>query len=191
MTSVYEPREDSELLAKYVKAYARGRVLDVGTGSGVQALTAMELHEVGEVIAIDINPLAVAHVRRRLEDVAPPYQRKVTVLQGDMFTPVRGQLFDTIICNPPYLPDEEKDHDPALYGGAEGYEWSIKFLREAKKCLAPGGQILFLFSSLTNRDRIDLELKMLGYLHEELGMLADFFERLYVYRIWRKHEAQQ
>ena len=35
---LYEPREDSRLLAKYAKKYAKGLVLDIGTGSGIQAL---------------------------------------------------------------------------------------------------------------------------------------------------------
>jgi release factor glutamine methyltransferase len=186
MSSVYEPREDSDLLARYVRLLARGRVLDMGTGSGVQAFIAAENSKVKEITAVDINPLAIVHVARRIETLKEmdPRIRSMVVLQSDMFDVLDGQRFDTIICNPPYLPDEEKDTDPALYGGPQGYEFAVKFLAEAKEYLAPGGQILFLFSSLTNRDRIDMELKRLGYLHEELAQLAEFFERLYVYRIW-------
>jgi release factor glutamine methyltransferase len=184
MSSVYEPREDSELLARHVRQLARGRVLDMGTGSGIQALTALERDEVTEIVAADVNPLAVEFVTRKVGELPSELSDKVTIVQSDMFSALGDEQFDTIICNPPYLPDEEKDHDPALYGGPGGYEWSVRFLQEAKLHLRHDGQILFLFSSLTNRDRIDLELKRLGYAHEELGMLADFFERLYVYRIW-------
>lgn len=186
MTSVYEPREDSDLLARFVRMLAKGKVLDMGTGSGVQAFAALENSKVKEVIAIDINPLAVEHVQNRIRVMRNenPRVSKLVVMKGNMFDAIRDERFDTIICNPPYLPDEAGDHDQALYGGTEGYEWSVKFLREAKHHLAPNGQILFLFSSLTNKDRIDLELKSLGYLHEELAVLAEFFERLYVYRIW-------
>jgi HemK-related putative methylase len=185
MSSVYEPREDSELLAKYVRRLSRGKVLDLGTGSGIQTFTALENQQVTEVVAADVNPLALSQVQSKIVQLPTELQKRITVIKSDRFSELKDELFDTIICNPPYLPDEEKDHDPALYGGPQGYEWSIIFLQEAKAHLAPNGQILFLFSSLTNRDRIDLELKRLGYQHEELGMLADFFERLYVYRIWR------
>jgi HemK-related putative methylase len=186
MSSVYEPREDSHLLATYVRQLATGEVIDVGAGSGVQSFTALENSKVRHVTAVDINPLAVKHIQDRIATLTDRDKRRVIVLQSDMFSAVGALKFDTIICNPPYLPDEEKDSDAALYGGPAGFEWSIKFLKEAREHLAPNGQILFLFSSLTNRDRIDLELKHLGYLHAELGMLAEFFERLYVYRIWRK-----
>lgn len=37
---IYEPEEDSYLLEKYVKKLAKGKVLDLGTGSGIQALAA-------------------------------------------------------------------------------------------------------------------------------------------------------
>src|SRR3989338_7359534 len=39
---IYEPREDSDLLKKWVLKLVSGRVLDMGTGSGVQALAALE-----------------------------------------------------------------------------------------------------------------------------------------------------
>lgn len=187
MSSVYEPREDSALLAQFVELLARGNVLDMGTGSGVQAFSAIKNSKVKEVLAVDINPAAVSYVRQRIDIMKreEPRVSKVSVLQSNLFEAVPKERFDTIICNPPYLPDEEQDHDPALYGGPAGYEFSVLFLQQARQYLAPNGQILFLFSSLTNRERIDLELKRLGYHHELLGELAEFFERLYVYRIWR------
>ena len=184
MSSVYEPREDSELLAAQVRKHARGRVLDVGTGSGIQAFAAAENPAVCAVIAVDVNPLAVERMQPRVAQWNTSHGVQITVLRSDMFSIFTDERFDTILCNPPYLPDEDKDYDPALYGGPNGYEWSVKFLQLAKAHLAPNGQILFLFSSLTNRDRIDLELKRLGYHHQELSMRADFFEQLYVYRIW-------
>lgn len=187
MSSVYEPREDSALLAQHVELLASGKVLDMGTGSGIQAFAAIRNSRVREVVAVDVNKDAVEHVRQRIEALKreDPRIARISVVHSNMFDAVKDERFDTIICNPPYLPDEEKDHDPALYGGPAGYEWSVFFLQQAKDYLAPNGQILFLFSSLTNRDRVDLELKRLGYRHELLGELAEFFERLYVYRIWR------
>jgi release factor glutamine methyltransferase len=185
MTSIYEPQEDSALLEGFVRAFARGKTLDLGTGSGVQAIASLENNDVTKVIALDVNPLAVAHVAKRIEALPEAMRGKISVLQSDMFAAVQKEKFDTIICNAPYLPADGTDGDIALAGGEHGYEWSIRFLREAKVHLAQHGQILFLFSSLTNQERIDLELKALKYHHEELGVLASFFERLFVYRIWR------
>ena len=40
--SVYDPKEDSTLLEHYVRQYAKGSVLDIGTGSGIQAISATQ-----------------------------------------------------------------------------------------------------------------------------------------------------
>ena len=39
---VYEPSEDSYLLEKYVKEFSKGLVLDIGTGTGIQAKAAFK-----------------------------------------------------------------------------------------------------------------------------------------------------
>ena len=51
----YEPREDSYLLQKFVKKHAIGIVLDLGTGLGIQAITASKNKKVKKVLAADIN----------------------------------------------------------------------------------------------------------------------------------------
>ncbi len=56
---IYEPAEDSYLLQEVVREEVHGRVLDVGTGSGIQALSAAKSSRVREVVAVDINPDAV------------------------------------------------------------------------------------------------------------------------------------
>ena len=183
---IYEPREDSELLAPVVREHARGRCVDVGTGTGVQAFAALENPAVTHVLAIDVNPAAIAHVRERIATLPAPEQTRILAVKSDLFAAVPAdERFDTIISNPPYLPNEDGDNDPALYGGPGGYEWILRFLDQAVARLAPGGNILLLTSSLSNKERIDTEIKRRHLVHEELAQLAMFFERLYVYRVWR------
>jgi len=174
---VYHPHEDSYFLADFVKLHARGRVLDMCCGSGVQTFAAIQNKKVKTVKAVDIDPDAITVVEES------PYD--VTVVQSDLFAGLGKEQFDTIVCNPPYLPKDKGIEDPALYGGQNGYEFTERFLQEAIPYLASQGNILLLFSSLTNKERIDLTIKKLGYHYEQLGELAMFFERLYVYRLWR------
>jgi release factor glutamine methyltransferase len=184
MDDVYEPREDSELLERIVRECARGSCIDVGTGSGIQAFAALENPDVTSVLAVDKNPAAIERVKERIAALPHDSRTRISAVQSDLFANVpASERFDTIICNPPYLPDEEKDDDPALYGGPGGYEWIVRFLDHATQHLAPGGQILLLFSSLSNKERVDTELKRRHLLFEELALVAMFFERLYVYRI--------
>lgn len=176
-------------MASFVRKLARGKTADIGTGSGVQAFAAAENPAVGRITAVDINPAAVAHVRARIESAeldGTLMKDRMTAIESDMFMRLDGEMFDTIICNPPYLPDDHQARDIALDGGPGGYEWTERFLEESMMHIAPNGQVIMLFSNLTNKDRVDGILRRLDCAHEELGeMVVGMFERLYVYRIWR------
>jgi methylase of polypeptide subunit release factors len=72
--------------------------LDLGTGSGLLALKLAR--QAGRVVATDVNPRAVAFTRRSAELNG---MRNVEVRQGDWYESVRGERFDLIACNPPYV----------------------------------------------------------------------------------------
>ncbi len=69
--------------------------LDLGTGSGIQALLAARHSE--RVLGVDVNPhaLACARLSQKLSGVD-----NVTWVEGDWFEPVRGQRFDLVVVNP-------------------------------------------------------------------------------------------
>ncbi len=176
---IYEPAEDSCLLQKFVKERAVGRVLDMGTGSGIQALTAAESPRAREVVAVDINENAVDTLQKR---VTEKRLRKVVVQQSDLFSNVSGK-FNLIIFNPPYLPQDEGIEDAALYGGKNGWELSQKFFDAVSKHLIGDGGILFLFSTLTDKRKIDEMLQHRLFEFRLLGSEKLAFEELYVYEI--------
>jgi release factor glutamine methyltransferase len=181
---VYEPQEDSIFLVKIVMQRARGEVLDVGTGTGIQAFAAAERAEVTSVIAVDIDPEAVAYAQDALQHQPPAIRQKVRIIVSDLFAAVpTGMLFETIICNPPYLPEESTQLDPTIYGGPHGWELIARFLHEAKAFLKPGGELLLLFSSITDKGRVTGLMKQEGYAFEELGADHQFFEDLFVYKL--------
>jgi len=80
---IYKPAEDSHLLQKTVQSLAYGRVLDMGTGSGIQAETAASSSRVREVVAVDINPKAVQNIKQN---------KKITSVQSDLFKNIKGNL---------------------------------------------------------------------------------------------------
>ena len=176
---IYQPAEDSYLLQKYVRRYATGRVMDMGTGSGIQALTAIEVPSVREVVAVDVNAKAVEALNQEIEKQK---LRKIKSLEGNLFENVDG-YFNVIIFNPPYLPQDKGIEDSALYGGKKGWEISERFFKHVSRHLFPEGMVLFLFSSLTNKQRIEeiLEHSLLQW--EALGEEKIAFETLYVYKI--------
>ena len=166
---IYEPREDSYLLSKYVRKLVSGKVLDMGTGSGFQAMIALE--NTDDVLAVDINPEAVAYAQKK----------GIEVIESNLFEKVEGR-FDWIIFNPPYLPedeDEPEDSRLATTGGKEGSEIIKEFLQKAKDHLVAHGNILILISSLTGKPEDIFD----GWRWELLESEGLFMETLSVYKL--------
>ena len=143
-TPVYDPAEDSGLLAEAAVEHAHGRTLEVGTGSGWVAERVAASGDVTRVVGSDVNP----HACRRARD------RGVEAVRADLLAPFRDGAFDTVVFNPPYLPtdpDNEWDdwQEVALSGGASGRELIDPFLDDLPRVLAPDGVALLLVSSLT------------------------------------------
>ena len=179
---VYEPSEDSYLLEYYVSKLANGIVLDIGTGSGIQAKTASTRNEVEKVYAVDINSEAIKYCKRNIKD------KKIKFLKSDLFKAFknRKKLFDTIIFNAPYLPAENKKLHLATEGGRKGWELIQKFLENTTQYLAPKGVIFLVFSSLTNKHKVDRLIEENLFDSLELGSKRVFFETIYVYLLNKK-----
>ncbi len=148
-TDVYQPAEDSALLADAVcDRVEDGLILEVGTGSGyVAAQIAAETD--ARVIASDLNPHAVRQAR----------SAGVETVRADLVAPFADDAFDVVAFNPPYLPtdpDTEWDDwmERALSGGEDGRAVIDPFLASVDRVLAPGGAVYLLVSSLTGVDEV-------------------------------------
>ncbi len=164
------------MLQKQVKRYAKGNVLDIGTGSGIQALAAAEKKNVRKVLAVDISKEAVEYCRKGV------HNKKIRFLISDLFSNVKGR-FDTIIFNPPYLPADAKLGDLTIEGGKKGFETIQKFLEEANDFLTNNGAILLLISSFTNKNKVEELIKQNLFDLRILSSTHIFFEDLLVYKI--------
>ncbi|MFC7027786.1 HemK2/MTQ2 family protein methyltransferase [Halomicroarcula sp. GCM10025324] len=177
--SVYQPAEDSALLARTARAYAGSgdRVLDVGTGSGYVAAT---LDEAGaDAVGVDLSPLACRQAAAN----------GVSVVRGDLVSPFRDGAFDLAVFNPPYLPTpEEKEWDDwmehALSGGEDGRRLVDPFLDDVARVLAPGGEALLLVSSLTDPDAVRSYAHDRGLESERVASENHPYEELVVLRFW-------
>jgi len=177
LSMIYEPAEDSYLLKRFVDKHAFSSVLDMGTGSGIQAMAAAKQKRVKSVLAVDVNPEAIKHCKG--------LHHKIKCLESDLFSKVKGK-FDTIIFNPPYLPEqkgERKVTSRIVAGGKQGYELLDKFLSQTSAHLTSIGSVLIVFSSLTKKPKVDEIIEKYGFNFTELAMQRISFEELYVYEI--------
>ena len=185
---IYMPEEDSyimkEELKKIIEKEKPKKVLDMGTGSGILALEATRMAK--HIDAVDVNKAALNFVK---EQIAKLGFRNINVFYSDLFSNIK-EKYDLIIFNPPYLPDgndiKEKWLKQAIIGGNKGNEIIIKFLKQAKDFLLPKGKILFCFSSLSNKEKIDEALRKENYEWKLLKKEKFWFEKLYVYLAWPK-----
>ncbi|NUN11817.1 methyltransferase [Candidatus Micrarchaeota archaeon] len=186
--SVYEPREDSFLLAEQVEKHARGEVLDLGTGSGLQAILASRSGQVTNVLAVDVNEDALRNAENNLSN-AKGVLHPVKFRKTDLFSMI-GEKFDCIIFNPPYLPTntDEKvsgELNKALDGGVDGRTVLRKFLKFFHMHLKKNGCLLLLSSSLNDNDWVQRELESKGFKVAVLSEQNIFFEKLVVFKAER------
>ena len=172
---IYQPSEDSYLIAEEVKKYSKNKkVIDIGTGSGILALAAKD-SGAKSVLAIDMNEEVIEYVKKL----------GIEAIKSDLFQKINGK-FDLIVFNPPYLPKDKKEDDEssqATTGGKKGDEIIIKFIKQSINHLEKDGIILLLVSSLTPRERIDKLIGRLNLKYEMISSKKLFFEELYVLKI--------
>ena len=156
---VLDPRGDTETLIDYVIDNPVKSVLELGTGSGVIAITlACEWKETN-ITATDISEdaLQLAEINAEKFNV----HNKIQFLKSDWFDNVKG-VFDLIISNPPYIGWIEKDkisvevtkYDPeiALFAGFDGLDAYKRIVPNLVKFLNPDGFVVFeIGESQSNR----------------------------------------
>lgn len=178
---MYNPSDDSYLILKVTEVAPGQRLLDMGTGSGIVALHAAKIGS--SVTAVDINPNAVQCARSN----ALRNDLKMDVVEGDLFEKVPG-LFDVIVFNPPYLPDDDGPPswmEKAWAGGADGTDVIVRFLDQAWRHLSPKGEIFIILSSLGGLRSVLRAAKGV-YETEMIEEKHMFFESIFAYRFVRK-----
>ncbi len=142
------PRPETEILVEIAlkvirrQPNSRNRLLDIGTGSGVLAITfALECPNL-QVVGSDISPLALNLARENAEK--QQLDHRVEWVESDLVDSVAG-TFDFLVANLPYIPSgelptlaREVQHDPrlALDGGTDGLAVIRRLLQDAPKILA-------------------------------------------------------
>lgn len=126
------PRPETEELVEEALAIGKGflpaepSVADIGTGSGIIAVTMKSEWPEARVTATDLSEAAL----RTAQQNAELNGARIDFRQGDLLAPISGQKWDMILSNPPYIGESEaaslsdtvRDHEPhlALFADEEG-----------------------------------------------------------------------
>ncbi|MEY2488287.1 MAG: release factor glutamine methyltransferase [Verrucomicrobiota bacterium] len=172
--------ETEELVERIIQsaiAQPSSAILDVGTGSGVIALTLAAQFPEAEVHAVDISDDALALAREnaaRLDLVG-----RVRFAKGNLLIEVEG-AFDLIVANLPYVATGDRPtlsrevlHDPAVavFAGERGDELVRELISAARERLRPGG-MLALEVGIGQAD--DLALLLAEKNYHDIASIRDY-----------------
>ena len=147
--AVLDPRPETETVIVEALKHPAATVLDLGTGSGILAVTLMAEWPKAQALATDISPaaLAVAGKNAARYDIGD----RLSFAQSNWFDGVQGE-FDLIVANPPYIAMEEmagldrdvRDFDPhiALTPGGDGLDPYRVIAAAVGRHLSPDGRLI-------------------------------------------------
>ncbi len=125
------------------------RILDLCTGGGSLAIIAASLFDDATVVASDISPAALELAALNLADYR--LDKRVKLVNADLFAGLGRQRFDLILCNPPYVNRESMAELPAEYraepvaalaGGDDGMDLVARIVQAAAAHLRPDGLLV-------------------------------------------------
>jgi len=165
------PRPETEELAEFLKsqvANPKSQILDVGTGSGVIALTLAKQFPETKIYAVDISEDALALARENAARLG--LSDRVQFQKGDLLENL-DERFDLIVANLPYISMQDRHllarevlHDPeaALFAGPAGDEIVRRLIEETPSHLNPGG-LLALELGLNQAEGLSIFLRHKNY----------------------------
>jgi release factor glutamine methyltransferase len=171
------PRPETEQLVELVETRIENRelrIVDVGTGSGVIALSLAAKMPEAQVLGVDVSEDALALAQENAARLN--LSERVQFLKGRLLENIEG-AFDLIVANLPYVSIQDRHtlslevlHDPevALFAGAQGDELVSELIDQAQFRLRPGGLLALeiglgqseaLLSALAEKNYRDISSK--------------------------------
>jgi release factor glutamine methyltransferase len=147
--AVLVPRPETEHLVDWalevLAPRAAPRIADLGTGSGVIAITLARLRPDATVTATDVDPESLRVAAGNARDLAV----RVELVAGDWWAAVPDRQFDLVTSNPPYIDPQDPHlaaltHEPrhALTPGGDGLDALRTIVAGAPRYLSPDGHLM-------------------------------------------------
>jgi len=175
---VFQPRVETEFwVGKEIKNFSASGgkidVLDIFAGTGCIGIAILKAcpERCRRVTLVDISKEAMEQIKINLK-LNKIEKGRCKIIQSDLFEKLRGEKYDFIFANPPYVAldrinevqKEVLKQDPyiSLFSGKDGLDCIKMFLRDAKKHLRPNGKIFLEFDPL-QKEKIKEILKSRGF----------------------------
>ena len=163
---VFRVGTDAMLLGAFASVGEASNILEIGTGTGVVSLMIAQRNSTAEIIAIDINPAAVALAENNFKN--SPFSERLSVILEDLkeFQPL--EKFDLIICNPPFFEINDSIKDVLARQQTELNFEQLVF--NAGALLSNSGTLSIIIPSEVTSKVEDLALKQSLFLNRKINI---------------------
>jgi len=162
LPNVYKGSTDTELFCKILDIRKGQDVWDIGTGTGLIAITA-KLKGAGCVLATDLNPDAVKNAKKNSRLL----RLKIDVRQADVFGEINKKV-DIITFNPPFTNQKAKQkHEISFWD--KDHKTLRNFFSNVRKHLKPNGRAFIAWSSFGDTRKLRKIAKEFDYSLKEVG----------------------
>jgi len=188
---VFIPRIETEFwvkkavteIQKTANKRQKTKILDIFAGSGCIGIAILKNIKNSRVDFVDIDEKAIAQIKinLKLNGISP---KRYRVVKSNLFEKIKGEKYDFIFANPPYVAKERLNevqpsvlkYEPkrAILAGKKGLIYIRRFLRGAKKNLKPKG-IICLEIDPQQKEEINEILKRKKY--NKFNFLKDQFKK--------------
>ncbi len=173
---MYFPSDDSIFLSDIVNQYHGQLALEVGTSSGIILKELSKNFRIA--IGTDLDRSSLIHSQSILKND--------NLICCDAASALHNVMFDLIVTNPPYLPNNPNHVDKTIDGGPSGIEVSIHILTSALDKLTKAGKILIVVSSLSNKKKLERFIVENNLVMKQIAKKNLFYESLEIMEISRK-----
>ena len=182
--TVFHPKVflTSAFFANFLQAQdLRGlRVVEVGTGSGILALSAAKAGA-AQVIALDINPEAV---RAAAMNARQNGLTQLEARESNLFSAVpESEKFDVIISSPPSFSGEPRNVADRAWHAGPGYRDIVPLFDQAAARLKDDGRMYLLVSSDTNMALFDNLIAAAGLVSKRIAKQSIVIEQFHLYEL--------
>lgn len=132
---------DGVLLGAWAEAFPGGRILDIGTGTGILSLMMAQRFTGVRITAIEIDPGAAADARQNFQE--SPWAGQLELREVSLTGFCDGSdtaRYEVIVCNPPYFFENIRSHDPGRHRARHAEHLApAHLLQAAGRLLVPEG----------------------------------------------------
>lgn len=140
--------EDAVMVADFFTPAKNGKLLDIGTGTGIISLILSRNPKIENITSVEIQEEMAGMAKRSVEK--NELTEKIEVLNIDIKKLNRGNTYDYIVSNPPYMKSSNGKVNPHSMKAISRHEITLnlkELIDESRRLLKPGGTLTLIYRS--------------------------------------------